>query len=281
MQLFLCNHFWWCNNFCATNIPKRNILKLRSIISELWASAPPSGNAWKAILTLLGTHLPFPKIRLFVIDYTAKAALKKFITHILAETIIFSKIKSTLFIKSIFITRTTNWNFPTVSRIIIQTCISTNILIQIVFTLEGQNNLIIFAKIDESFWILTIFLHRLQKYLRKLDSTVGAMIDPIVRASLHELCSSPSCSIPSTWPVSCAITKAELKPSSLHSVWESSGLHMPWTGANLKICYDSELMNHINDSLFLPSWSKCFSSQINWMILIWFPSCWTVSLNES
>ena len=151
MQLFLCNHFWWCNNFCATNIPKRNILKLRSIISELWASAPPSGNAWKAILTLLGTHLPFPKIRLFVIDYTAKAALKKFITHILAETIIFSKIKSTLFIKSIFITRTTNWNFPTVSRIIIQTCISTNILIQIVFTLEGQNNLIIFAKIDESF----------------------------------------------------------------------------------------------------------------------------------
>ena len=86
---------------------------------------------------------------------------------------------------------------------------------------------------------LTIFLHRLQKYLRKLDSTVGAMIEPIVRASLHELCSSPSCSIPSTWPVSCAITKAELKPSSLHNVWESAGLHMPWTGANLKYWYES------------------------------------------
>ena len=32
---------------------------------------------------------------------------------------------------------------------------------------------------------------------------------------------------------------------------------------------------------FLPSWSKCFSCQINWMILICFPSCWTISLNES
>ena len=188
VQLFLCNHFWWCNNFCATNIPKRNILKLRSIISELWAIVPPSGNAlWKAILTLLGTHLPFPKIRLFFIDYTAKAALKNFITHILAETIIFSKIKSTLFIKSIFITRTTNWNFSTVSRIIIQTCISTNILIQIVFTLDGQNNLIIF--VDESFkflpfsctdsknifenwirqlvpWLIPLYVHHCTNYAR-------------------------------------------------------------------------------------------------------------------
>ena len=93
---------------------------------------------------------------------------------------------------------------------------------------------------------LTIFLQRLQKYLRKLDSTVGAMIDPIVRASLHELCSSPSCSIPSTWPVSCAITKAELKPSSLHNVWESAGLHMPWTGANLKIIGMNRIFGILN-----------------------------------